>query len=197
MNSISVAILAGGQSSRMGVNKAFVQVGGRPIIERVIGQVGDLSNELMIIANAPAEYAHLGLPIFTDLIPGKGPLGGVYTALSQSRSEHVLAVSCDQPFLNPTLLRFLLDLRKGYDVVVPLSRDNYPQTMHAVYGKGCLAPIRRCIEADRLKVISFFNDVRVRRVGNREIDRFDPDRLSFLNVNAPDDLRKAERLACL
>jgi molybdopterin-guanine dinucleotide biosynthesis protein A len=194
-DSISAAILAGGQSSRMGANKAFMQVGRRPIIERVIERVRSLADELVIVANTPAEYAHLGLPVFTDLLPGKGPLGGLYTAISQTRGDYTLAVSCDQPFLNPELLRFLLDRARGYDVVVPLNREGYPQSMHAVYGKGCLDPIRWCLDLDRLKVISFYADVRVCTVTGEEIDRFDPERLTFFNVNTPDDLAEAERLA--
>lgn len=180
----------------MGANKAFAQVGGRPIIERVIERVRPLVDDLVIVANTPAEYAHLGLPVFTDLIPGKGPLGGLYTAIRQARGDYTLTVSCDQPFLNPALLRFLLDLRHGgYDVIVPLNRESYPQSMHTVYGKGCLEPIRRCLDAGHLKVIGFYADVRVRAVLGEEIDRFDPQRLSFLNVNTPDDLAEAERLA--
>ncbi|MBN1310886.1 MAG: molybdenum cofactor guanylyltransferase [Anaerolineae bacterium] len=194
--SISAAILAGGQSSRMGANKAFALVGGRSIIERVIERVASLTDELVIIANKPSEYVRLGLPVFTDLLPGKGPLGGLYTAITRTRAEHTLVVSCDQPFLNPELLRYLINLREGYDVVVPLSGDDYPQSMHAVYGKGCLEPIRRCIDAKELKAIGFLDKVLVRRVGSAEIERFDPDRLSFFNVNTPDDLKQAERLAC-
>lgn len=192
---ISIAIMAGGQSSRMGTNKAFVEVGGQRIIERILARVGSLGDEVFLITNTPTEYAYLGLPSFTDLIPGKGPLGGLYTALSCARNEHILALSCDQPFLNRDLLRYLIGLRCGYDVVVPLNREGYPQSMHAVYGKGCLDPIRRCLEADRLKVIGFFPYVRVREVADDEIDCFDPQRLSFLNVNAPEDLAEARRLA--
>jgi molybdopterin-guanine dinucleotide biosynthesis protein A len=192
---ISTAILAGGQSSRMGTDKAFVRVGGRAIVERTIERLRPLADELIIVSNTPINYAYLGLPVFTDLLPHKGPLGGLYTAISQTRSEYTLVVSCDQPFLNIALLRFLLDLRHGYDVVVPLNRESYPQSMHAVYAKGCLAPIRGCLDANRLKVISFFADVRVRSVASEEIDRFDPRRLSFFNVNTPDDLAEAERLA--
>lgn len=192
---ISIAILAGGQSSRMGTNKAFAEVGGRPIIERVIDRVHHLSDERIIVANTPKEYSHLDWPVYTDLVPGKGPLGGLYTALAKTRSEHTLVVSCDQPFLNSDLLRFLIDLRAGYDIVVPLDREHYPQRMHAVYGKACLEPIRRDLEANRLKVIGFFADVRVREVSGDEIDRFDPERLSFFNVNTPEDLDKARWLA--
>ncbi len=194
-NSISVAILAGGQSSRMGTNKAFVRVGGQPIIERIIGRVRGLGEELTIVANTPGEYVHLGLPTYSDLIPGKGPLGGLYTAISLARYDYVLAVSCDQPFLNVELLQSLIDKRAGFDVVVPLAKDGYPQSMHAIYEKGCVEAIRKNLKADKLKMIGFFPEVRVCEVAGEEIDRIDPERYSFLNVNSPEDLALAESIA--
>lgn len=192
---ISIAIMAGGQSSRMGRNKAFVEVGGIPIIERIIRRVVDLGSELLLVTATPADYAHLPVQLVDDLYPGKGPLGGIYTALTRATSDYVLVVSCDQPFLNSEFLRYLISLRAGFDVIVPLSRDGYPQSMQAIYGKACLEPIRERLEAEQLKVIGFFRDVRVREVNNQEIDRFDPDRLSFMNINTPDDLKDAQRIA--
>lgn len=193
--SVSVAVLAGGQSSRMGQDKAFLEVGSVPIIERVLAAVRPLSDDVFIVANDVPAYQPYGLPVMPDDIPGKGPLGGIYTALRHSRAEHTVVVSCDQPFLSTDLLRYLLSLRDGYDVVVPLNREDYPQSMYAVYGHACVEPIRRRIEVDRLKVIGFFPDVRVREVGAAEIDRIDPRRVSFFNVNTPDELTEARRLA--
>jgi molybdenum cofactor guanylyltransferase len=191
---VSIAILTGGQSSRMGRNKAFVDVGGKPIIERIVAAVRDLGSELMLITNTPADYTHLGLPSYPDLIAGKGPLGGLYTALSHAKYDHLLVVSCDQPFLNAALLRYLIGLREDYDVVVPLDAENYPQSMHAVYSKKCIEPIHQRLMADQLKMIGFFPDVHVREVAGEEIDQFDPQRLSFFNVNTPEDLAEAQRL---
>lgn len=192
---VSAAILAGGQSTRMGTNKAFVRIGGRPIIERIILRLRPLADDLVIITNTPETYAYLSLPMFADLLPGKATLGGVYTAISQTQAEHTLIVSCDQPFLNPELLRYIVGLRAGFDVVIPLDREGYPQSMHALYGKHCLEPIRRRLDADQLKVIGFLSDVHVREVSDEEINRFDPDRYSFFNVNTPEDAAEANRLA--
>jgi len=194
-NPVSIAILAGGQSSRMGTNKALSVVGGKRIIDRIVERVQDLSDELIIIANLPDDYAALGLPIHADLIPGKGPLGGLYTAISTAPAEYVLVVSCDQPFLNARLLQYLIDQRHGWDVVVPLAADGYPQSMHAVYGKGCLPAILNCLAADKLKMIGFFAEVRVRTVAGEEIERIDPARHSFINVNSLADLQEAEQIA--
>lgn len=194
---LSGAILAGGQSTRMGENKAFVSVGGMPIIERVIAQVHPLVSELKVITNTPEAYEHLGLPLHRDILPGKASLGGLYTAIETAAADYTLVVSCDQPFLNPDLLRYLIDLRQGYDVVVPLNDEDYPQSMHAIYGKACAVPIRQRLEADRLKVIGFFPDVKVREVRPEEIDHYDPQRWSFINVNTPEDLARARDLARL
>lgn len=193
---VSAAILAGGMSTRMGQNKALLEVGGKPIVERVLERVREVAGgDVMIIANDREPYEHLGLPIYADLLPRKGPLGGLYTALMHSGEEHTLVVSCDQPFLSVPLMSYLISQREGYDVVVPLNSWGYPQSMYAVYGKGCIEPIRRRLDADELKVIGFFFDVRVREVAGEEIDQFDPERLSFFNVNTPEDLEKARQLA--
>jgi molybdopterin-guanine dinucleotide biosynthesis protein A len=181
----------------MGTDKALVRIGGRPIVERVIDQVQPLTDDLVLIAGTPDSYAHLGLPILADLIPGKGPLGGLYTAIALAQHEYVLVLGCDIPFLNLSLLRFLIGLRAGYDAVVPLDRKGYPQGLHAVYGKGCLGPIRRRLDASLLKVSGFFADVSVRYVRSDDIDRFDPEQLCFFNANTPGDILEAERLAAL
>lgn len=190
----TAAILAGGQSTRMGVDKAFVNVSGQPLVERVLARVEGLADETLISANQPDAFAHLGLPVYPDILPGKAALGGIYTAISKARGEHVLVVAVDMPFLNRDLLAYLLSLREGYDVVAP-RLDGYPQATHAVYGKACLDPIRRKLDVDRLKIIGFYDEVRVRYVDEDEMRPFDPDLRSLVNVNTPADLSDAQRLS--
>jgi molybdopterin-guanine dinucleotide biosynthesis protein A len=183
----TLAILAGGKSSRMGHDKAFVQIEGQPLIERVLGRTRGLTHETMIIANQAEKFGYLGLPCYADMIADLGPLGGIYTALTHAGGEHVLVVAVDMPFLNRDLLAYLLSLRVGCDIVAP-RLDRYPQATHAVYGKGCLPAIRASIEAGVLKVIGFYRDVRVRTVDEPEMLPFDPGLRSFTNVNTPDEL---------
>ena len=197
MIDLTVAIVAGGQSSRMGTDKAFVQLGGRPLIAHLLERVADLGQaETILITNHPARYAHLGLPMFGDVLPGKGSLGGIYTALHVSRSPYVLALACDMPFVSPDVLRHLIGLAEGdaFDVIVPTVAD-YPQGLHAIYGRACLDPIRARLDADRLKVIGFYDDVRVRRVDEAEYGPIDPEGRSFFNVNTPEDLEQARQWA--
>ena len=197
MAGLTVAVIAGGKSSRMGMDKSFTRILGRPLIEQLLDRVADLGqDETILITNHPAGYASLGLPTFTDVLPEKGSLGGIYTALYYSRQPYTLALACDMPFVNTALLRFMADLRQGdaYDVIVPRV-DGYPEGLHAVYSKACLQPIRERLEADRLKVIGFYGQVRVRYLDEAEYQAFDPNKLSFFNVNTPQELAEAQRLA--
>jgi molybdopterin-guanine dinucleotide biosynthesis protein A len=197
---VSVAVLAGGQSRRMGQDKAFLPVGGRPVVERVVERVAPLSDDLLLIANTRAPYSHLAGRLVSDVYPGQGPLGGIYTALQAARHEHCLVVACDMPFLNPGLLRYLIGLvgpaglSAAYDVVIPRVEE-FPETLHAVYGKRCLEPIQRRLLAGQLKIVGFFDEVRVRYVERDDVARFDPEFRSFLNMNTPFDWERVQRLA--
>lgn len=213
MFQVSVAILAGGGSRRMGTNKALLKVGQETLIERVVKKVSRLSEEIIVVTNDPAEYRSLGLRLVRDVYPGQGSLGGIYSGLLAASQEYTLVVACDMPFLNLDLLHYMIDLAPGNDIVMPrmlkresedeedltdeeiTARDTLMQPLHAVYGKGCLEPIRLLLEEGDLRIISFFPQVRVRYVEAEEVERFDPERLSFFNINTPADLDVARRLA--
>lgn len=184
---LTVAIQAGGKSSRMGTDKSFVPFLGRPMIEVVRAAVEGLGDELILITNKPEAYAYLDLPMFGDLYPDTGPLGGIYTALHHATHPHTLVVACDMPWLNRPLLAYMAGLRGEADVVVP-RWDKFPEPLHAVYSKACLEPIREKLDAQMYKITAFYGRVSLRFVDRDEIARFDPDGRSFINVNTPDDL---------
>lgn len=191
---VSVVVLAGGKSSRMGTDKAFVPILGRPLIEEVLARITGLGAETLIVTNRPEAYRTLGLPLVADILPAQGALGGIYTAIHAAHSPYTLVVACDMPFLNRDLLAYLISLRAGYDVVVP-RLGGIPEPLHAVYGKNCLEPIRRSLESGVRKITAFFPEVRVRYVDEAEINRFDPAHLSFININTPAELAQARALA--
>ncbi len=193
MADLTIAVLAGGKSTRMGADKTLAALLGRPLADHVAARLRGLGRETLLITNTPEAHAHLGLPMFPDLLPGKGPLGGIYTALAHAAGDYALVVAVDMPFLNRELLRYMIDLAPGFDAVVP-RLGGLPEGMHAIYGKGCLEPIRARLEAGQLKVTGFYEEVRVRYVEEAEIDRFDPERRSFFNINTPGDLEAARRL---
>ena len=192
----SIAIMAGGKSTRMGNDKAFIKLQGMPLIEHVLTRVRQVKNDqIFLIANRARDYEHLQLVTYPDIITHKGSLGGIYTAIHHSTTPYTLVVACDMPFLNPRLLQYMFTLCAApFDVIVPRV-EGYPQGLHAVYSKKCLAPIRRCLDADKLKVIGFYGDVSVRTIDEPEYAQFDPQGLSFQNINTPDDLHKAEALS--
>jgi molybdopterin-guanine dinucleotide biosynthesis protein A len=187
---VSVAIMAGGKSSRMGVDKSFVPFNGRPMIEIVQERVANLGSETLLITNKPDEYAHLGLPMVEDMYPDHGPLGGIFTAVYAAISPHVLIVACDMPWLNRSLLQYMITLRETADVIVP-RWEKYPEPLHAIYSKRCLPPIEEKLKAQRLKITGFFGQVAVRFVERAEIERYDENGRSFANINSPDDLIEA------
>ncbi len=189
----TVAINAGGKSSRMGTDKSFVPLLGKPMIEHVLERVANLGQrETILVTNKPDEYAHLGLPMFGDDLPDKGSLGGIYTALLHSTAEYTLCVACDMPFLNTGLLRHMIGLiAPDVDVIVPRV-EGYPEGMHAIYRERCAKPIRRKLDTDRLKIIGFYDEVRVRYLDEAEWMPLDPRGLSFRNINTPDELREAQ-----
>ena len=192
---VSLAIIAGGQSRRMGRDKAFVELGGKALIERVIERSADLGQaETILITNKPTEYAHLGLPMHGDILPDKGSLGGIYTALMKASSQSVLVLACDMPFVNRSLLRFMIEqMDENTDIVVPRV-DGYPQGLHAIYKKTCIAPIAEQLAANRLKIIRFYDQMRVRYLDEADYAAFDPQGRSFANLNTPQELAEAERL---
>jgi len=195
---VTVAILAGGKSSRMGRDKSFVRVLGRPLIEDILAQVSGLGEETLLITNQPEAYAYLGIPQFTDVLPEAGALGGLYSALYHSTRPHTLCLACDMPFVVRPLLDHLIALIPEGDVIVPrlnVGGAAEAEPFRAVYARACLGPIRAALEAGRRRVISFFPEVRVRYVDEPEINRFDPQHLSFFNINTPEDLERARQLA--
>ena len=191
-------VLAGGLSRRLGRDKAIEIFGGEPLISRVIGRLNACTDETVVVVNSEARGEELPLPedavSAVDIYPDSGSLGGIFTGLTAASNEWGFVVACDMPFLNEELMDYMLTLRDGCDAVVPFM-DGYPEPTHALYSKACLPHIERRLKAGRLKIAGFFDDVRVREVGADEIDRFDSERLSFFNINRPEDLERALALA--
>ena len=186
----TTVIMAGGKSSRMGTDKAFVPLLGKPMIEHVLDSVNGLGSEQIIITNSREQYSYLGLPLFGDIYEGSGPLGGLHAALVHASCPHLLVVACDMPWLNRKLLEYMVSLRATADVIVP-RWTTFPEPLHAVYGKACLQPVTACLESRKLKLIAFYGQVSVRFLDRGDVTRFDAVGRSFANINTLEDLRQA------
>lgn len=187
----TVAILAGGKSSRMGTDKSFVLFQGRPMIELVLERVHGLGDETILITNKPEAYAHLGVPMYSDVYLDHGSLGGIFTAVHYASHPYTLVVACDMPWLNRPLLAYMVALRETADIVVP-RWEQYPEPLHAIYHKNCLPAIEENLKAGRLKITGFFGRVAVRFVERQEIEQFDENGRSFANLNTPEELQNSE-----
>jgi molybdopterin-guanine dinucleotide biosynthesis protein A len=194
---LSVVIQAGGQSTRMGENKALKLFLGRPLIQRVRERMEPIADELLVTTNQPDEYAFLKLPLFPDIKPDRGALGGLYTALVSAAHPQVAVVACDMPFASAPLLvaaaKFLE--QEQVDVVIAETAEGF-EPLHAVYRREtCLAAVESAIAADQWRMISWFSKVKVRKLTHEELQQFDPEGLAFWNLNTPEEFSEAERRA--
>jgi len=185
-------ILAGGKNLRMGQNKAFLEVRGERIIDRTRRIFGELFAEVLLVTNSPGEYLDLNLRTVTDLYPGKGSLGGIYTGLFYASFSRAFVAACDMPFLNRDLISHLVSLSPQYDIVIPRTEDGQ-QPLHAVYSRRCLPFMEDLLQKGDLKILDFFHRVKKREVPTEEILSFDPRLESFLNLNTPEDLGRIQK----
>ena len=194
---LSVVVQAGGQSSRMGEDKALKPFLGRPLIARVIERLRPVADELLVTTNQPEAYAFLHLPLVADIKPGRGPLGGLYTALVCARNAAVAVVACDLPFASAPLIvasAGFLD-QDAADVVIAESAEGF-EPLHAVYRReACIGPIEAAMDAGQWRMISWFPQVRVRKLTAVDLTAYDPDGLAFWNVNTPEEFAAAEERA--
>lgn len=202
---VSVIILAGGRSSRMGRDKVWMVLDGQPLVERVVRRLLPLAAEILVSATDSEAYGALlrSLPVpgevVADQYPGFGPLAGIQAGLSAARSDLALVIAADMPFVSTALLQHLIWLAQGYDGVVPYIHDPRKMSgglepLHALYRRSCLPAIEKHLAANDRQVLCFFDDVRIRTVPSEVIREFDPDLLSFFNVNTPEDWQEAHRM---
>lgn len=189
----TVAIQAGGQSSRMGTDKGLVPLRGRPMIEHVRAAVEDFGDEILVTTNQPDDYRFLDLPLHSDRNPAAGALEGLRTALAAASREQVLVVACDLPFLRSRLLRELTAEPFPADVRIP-EWEGRLQPLCALYRRSCLAPVEAALEAGDMHMIAFHRQVQVEVVAEETVRRLDPGGVSFFNVNTPQELKQAERM---
>ncbi len=193
---LTIVINAGGESRRMGENKALKRFAGQMLIERMVNRLRPLAQELLITTNQPDLFDFIELALVPDLVLGKGALGGLYTAIASAHQPLVGVVACDMPFINAGLLAAERDLlvSQGADVVIPRSPTGL-EPLHAIYRKEtCLPPVRAALESGALRVVGWFPAVKVVEMPPDEIAKYDPDFRSFINVNTPEEFRQAELL---
>lgn len=189
----SIVIQAGGQSSRMGQDKALLPFFEEPLIQRVLDRVRPIADEILVTTNLPDSYRFLDVPLFTDLVPGRGALGGLFTALRAASHPLVAVLACDMPFVNATLLtaeRVILQTTLS-DVVIPQTIEGL-EPFHAIYRREvCLPAVQSAMNNNHWRVDAWFDQVKLYCLTSSMIEQYDPEMLSFFNINTPEDLKEA------
>jgi molybdopterin-guanine dinucleotide biosynthesis protein B/molybdopterin-guanine dinucleotide biosynthesis protein len=187
---VTGAILAGGQSRRMGQDKALLPLGGRPMVQRVADCLCGIFDRVILVGDRPERFASLGLPVIPDLHPGSA-LGGIHAALRHGAGRGVFVVPCDLPFPSAPLIRHLLALAPGRDVVVPRSPRGL-EPLFAYYGPDCLDAVEELLAQNNFRIFDFYPRVRTLEVDLAALPGLDPDGRAFVNINTPADLEAAE-----
>ena len=185
------AVLAGGQGKRLGMNKALLSIDGSMVLDRIISILRNIFPSILVVVQD--DDSPLGgmtdphVKVVADIIAGKGPLVGVYTALENSSSPYVFVMACDMPYPSPPLIRCLLAKARGREAVVP-RRGEYIEPLFAVYSRDIVGRIRARIEESQLKIHELIKELDVQYVEEEEIAAYDPGFRSFFNINTPEDL---------
>ncbi|MGE5303271.1 MAG: NTP transferase domain-containing protein [Alphaproteobacteria bacterium] len=183
-------ILAGGKSSRMGQAKALLVFDGEPLIAHIERALKRMFAEVIVVASPQQELPSLAATVVRDDVAYQGPVGGIYYGLRAAGGKFSFVTSCDAPFLNLKFISYLTAQISDYDVVVPYWEERY-QPLHAVYRRSVLPLLQGQLERGELRPVYLFDKVRTRRVGEDEIKALDPDGLTFLNMNTPQDYQAA------
>ncbi len=173
--------------------KALMELGGRRIIDRVADVVRDVADDVLIVTDTPELYASLDLPMVPDAFPDHGSLGGIYSGLRAAAGDAAFTVACDMPFLMTEVARLVTERAGEADVVVPRVGEQW-ETLHACYAKSCLGPIEARLRAGQLKIVGFYDEVRVLTIEAAEVARFRAPEIVFMNVNTPEELEAARHL---
>ena len=186
----TAVVLTGGKSSRMGRPKALLPFDDEPLIAHIIRRLGRIFAETVVVAAPDQELPPLPVALVHDQVAYQGPVSGIYHGLKAATKEVCFVTSCDAPFLNLALISHLLSQITDWDVVVPFWQERF-QPLHAVYRRSVAPLLHEQLERSELRPISLYPKVRTREISEDEVRRFDPEGLSFLNMNTPQDYQAA------
>lgn len=184
-------ILGGGKSIRFGEDKIFLLWGKGTLLDNQFSKLKPFCQELVLVTNQPQNiHSAANFKVVTDEVPYQGPLGGIIAGLKASASFHNFVVAVDMPFIEKKIIELLIEEAESFDVVIPESGRGL-EPLQAIYSKACLEPAERHFNQEDLRIVSFFDEVRVKVVKKKIIDQLDVDHLSFFNINTREDYEKA------
>ena len=185
--SCSAVILAGGLNSRMGgLNKAFLKLNGKPILQWLLESLQQNFDDILLVTRQPELYQEWPVKVVTDIYTARSSLTGIHAGFVNAPSQYIFAIGCDTPFLRPELTQLLLDeVSADQDAVVPFYGGHF-QPLCAVYAQRCLTVVEKQLNAKHYKIIDFFDQIRIKKITGAKLKQVDPQMTSFLNVNTPE-----------
>ena len=188
-------ILSGGLNTRFdGKNKAFVSIGGRRIIDRLLEVFSDLFDDIILVTNHPDQFLQWDLTIVTDIIDLRSSLTGIHTGLFYMKNPYAFFSACDTPFLKKELVEILVEqIEQKLDIIMPQTAAGF-EPLCAIYSKRCLKPAEDHLRANKVKIQWAFRSNRIKHIPENQLRTVDPELRSFLNINTPPDLARAEEM---
>ena len=189
-------ILSGGLSTRFnGRNKAFINVGGKRILDRLYTIFSDLFNEIILVTNDPMLFLEWDFTIVTDIFPARSSLTGIHTGLFYMKNQFAFFSACDTPFLKKALVEVLLEnIDRNKDIIMPETSAGM-EPLCAIYSKRCLNTAENHIKQNKLKIQRALSSHRLIKIPETVLRSKDPELTSFFNINSPEDLIRAEAMA--
>ncbi|MFQ5586025.1 MAG: molybdenum cofactor guanylyltransferase [Thermodesulfobacteriota bacterium] len=188
------AVLVGGKSRRMGFNKAFIEINGQSIVERVVETLHKSFTHLIVITNRETilDYERLNVRVVADIYDGAGSIGGIYTALFHSPSPYCFVAACDMPLLDRGVIEKMVREAKGHDAVIPCINGRF-HPLHAIYSRRCMGPMEEMIQRHDLTIGNLYRRIKVRRL---EEDFFPgaPDFPFLSNINTAEELKRLSQV---
>ena len=193
---VTGVILAGGESSRFDyVNKAFFEIGGESIVERVYKVMRTVFDDIILVANDPIDYLTWDVLIATDIFSCRSSMTGVHTGLFMAETPYIFVCGCDTPFLKKELIEIVLaGLEKTVDIVVPQKANGWFEPLCAVYSRACLQPLEKNLKEKMFDIKRIYREMRIKPIDETVLRRVDPELVSFFNVNTPADLDRAREM---
>lgn len=192
---VNAIILAGGKNTRMrGLDKAFIEIEGKPIIARIIEKLKPQVRQIIVVTNFPEKYAGFKVKTVKDEHPGKGPLMGIYCGLKASSCKYNFITACDMPFISSSLIKFIIDNRDNYDIVISRVSEKF-HTLFGLYSKSCIPVMEEMLEKKQLRLRSIFPRLNVRLLSKSALEKFDPRLLSLVNINTVEELERFTKIA--
>jgi len=192
---LSAVILAGGDSKRMGTNKAFLTLDNACLIDRIVDKLAEMFREVLIVTDRGRDFQHLNAVIVSDIIKQgeKNALRGIHAGLANASSPASFFVACDMPFLSLPLIRFMSNYALQYDAVIPRVEGHF-QPLFAFYHRRVLGRVTRSLEQQHFKITDFYAGLNMKEIDEETVHRYDPGMRSFFNINTREDYEQAQNL---